>query len=217
MTEPLEQETNLQLTLRERLTAEIRASIIAGHMEPGELYSAPVLATRYEVSVTPVREALLDLVNEGLLTPIRNKGFRVVEPTDEDLDEIAQVRDLLEPAAVAAVARNVTPAQLAKLRALAADISRFAKQGVLAEYLRADRDFHLAVIAATGNSRLVEIVGKLRGQARLFGLAKIVEAGQLEASSSEHDDLLAAIESHDALRAEEIMRTHLGHVRTDWR
>jgi DNA-binding GntR family transcriptional regulator len=205
------------VTHRERLTAEIRASIIAGQMAPGEIYSAPVLASRYEVSVTPVREALLDLVKEGLLTPLRNKGFRVVEPSDEDLDEIAQVRDLLEPAAAAEVARTATTQQLAQLRALAAEIARYAKQGAIEAYLQADRDFHLAVIAATGNSRLIEIIGRLRGQARLFGLKKIAELGQLEASSQDHEDLLAAIENHDAPRAEEIMRAHLGHVRTDWR
>ncbi|OIQ82554.1 HTH-type transcriptional regulator McbR [mine drainage metagenome] len=206
-----------QETLRERLLAEVRASIIAGQMAPGELYSAPFIAALYEVSVTPVREALLDLVKEGLLTPVRNKGFRVVEPTDEDLDEIAKVRDLLEPAAVAEVARNATNEQLARLRELAAEIARYARQGSIEEYLQADRNFHLAVIEATGNSRLVEIIARLRGQARLFGLKKIAEAGQLEASSRDHDDLLAAIEARDPERAEEIMRAHLGHVRTDWR
>jgi len=206
-----------QETLRERLLAEVRASIIAGQMAPGELYSAPLIAARYEVSVTPVREALLDLVKEGLLTPVRNKGFRVVEPTEKDLDEIAKVRDLLEPAAVAQVARNATNEQLVRLRELAAEIARYARQGAIEEYLQADRNFHLAVIEATGNSRLVEIIARLRGQARLFGLKKIAEAGQLEASSRDHDDLLAAIEARDPERAEEIMRAHLGHVRTDWR
>lgn len=206
-----------QSTLRERVVAEVRASIIAGHMAPGEVYSAPLIAALYEVSVTPVREALLDLVKEGLLTPVRNKGFRVVEPSDKDLDEIAMVRDLLEPAAVAQVARSATSEQLVQLRALAAEIARYAKQGSIEEYLQADRNFHLAVIGATGNSRLVEIIARLRGQARLFGLQKIAEAGQLEASSGDHDDLLAAIERRDPVRAEEIMRAHLGHVRTDWR
>lgn len=206
-----------QVTLRERLVAEVRASIIAGHMSPGGLYSAPIIATRYEVSVTPVREALLDLVKEGLLTPVRNKGFRVVEPSEQDLDEIAKVRDLLEPAAVAEVARNATAEQLGLLRLLAAEISRYAKQGDIEEYLQADRNFHLALIAATGNSRLVEIIARLRGQARLFGLQKIAEAGQLEASSRDHDELIAAIENRDPRLAEEIMRAHLGHARADWR
>ena len=206
-----------QTTLRERLVAEVRASIIAGQMAPGEVYSAPLIAALYEVSVTPVREALLDLVKEGLLTPVRNKGFRVVEPSEEDLDEIAKVRDLLEPAAVAQVARSATSEQLVHLRALAAEIARYAKQGSIEEYLQADRNFHLAVIEATGNSRLMEIVARLRSQARLFGLRKIAESGQLEASSRDHDDLLAAIEQRDPQRAEEIMRAHLGHVRTDWR
>lgn len=206
-----------QATLRERFASEIRAAIIAGHMAPGEIYSAPVIAARYEVSVTPVREALLDLVKEGLLAPIRNKGFRVIEPSEKDLDEIAQVRDLLEPAAVAQVARTATVEQLTQLRELAAEIAKYAKEGSIEEYLQADRRFHLAVLEATGNSRLVEIVARLRGQARLFGLDRIAQSGQLETSSRDHNLLLAAIESRDPAKAEEIMRAHLGHVRTDWR
>lgn len=210
-------ESDSQATLRERLVAEVRASIISGQMSPGEVYSAPVIAAQYEVSVTPVREALLDLVKEGLLTPVRNKGFRVVEPSEADLDEIAEVRDLLEPAAVGQIARSATSEQLAKLRALAAEIARYARQGSIEEYLQADRNFHLAVVEATGNSRLVEIIARLRSQARLFGLQKIAEAGQLEASSRDHDEILEAIENRDPDRAEKLMRAHLGHARTDWR
>ncbi len=202
------------VTYRERVANEVRAAIIAGHMSPGVVYSAPVIAARHQISVTPVREALLDLVKEGLLEPVRNKGFRVVEPSDEDLEEISAVRDLLEPAAVAEVALNATPEQLAELRELAAEIAKHAKKGAIEAYVQADRNFHLAVIAATGNKRLLEIVAQLRSQARLFGLEKIAKAGQLETSSHDHNELLEALESHDAVRAERIMRIHLGLVRT---
>lgn len=202
------------VTYRERVANEVRAAIIAGHMRPGVVYSAPVIAARHQISVTPVREALLDLVKEGLLEPVRNKGFRVVEPSDDDLDEIAAVRDLLEPATVAEVARTATPEQLAELRAFAGEIAKHAKSGAIEAYVQADRDFHLAVIAATGNKRLLEIVAQLRSQARLFGLEKIAKDGQLESSSHDHDELLEAIEGHDGVRAEAIMRAHLGQLRT---
>jgi len=204
-------------TLKEQVAAGVRASIIAGHMAPGEVHSAPALAERYAVSVTPVREALLDLVKEGLLKPVKNKGFRVVEPSVQDLDEIASMRDLLEPPAVAMVANSATPEQLSHLRELAVIISQHAAAGKIEEYLEADRQFHLAVLEATGNKRLVETVAQLRSQARLFGLRRIAEKGELAQSSEEHNLLLHAIENKDAPLAEKIMRDHLGHVRHEWR
>ncbi|HSA52260.1 MAG TPA: GntR family transcriptional regulator, partial [Yinghuangia sp.] len=66
-----------RLSLREQVARAIRAALVAGEMRPGVVYSAPGLATRFGVSATPVREALLDLAKDGLVEPVRNKGFRV--------------------------------------------------------------------------------------------------------------------------------------------
>lgn len=203
-------------TLRERVVAGIRGDIVSGHLEPGAVYSAPYLADIYHVSVTPVREALLDLVKEGLLEPVRNKGFRVLEPSDQDHDEIAQLRDLLEPPTAGLVARIATETQIAHLRNLASDIERYAIANDVAKYVEADRNFHLAVIEITGNKRLLEAVSTLRSQARLFGLQRIADKGGLQSSSEEHNQLMNAIERHDSTRAEEIMREHLGHIRKEW-
>jgi len=203
-------------TLRERVVAGIRGDIVSGQLEPGAVYSAPYLADIYHVSVTPVREALLDLVKEGLLEPVRNKGFRVLEPSDQDHDEIAQLRDLLEPPTAGLVARIATETQIAHLRNLASDIERYAIANDVAKYVEADRNFHLAVIEITGNKRLLEAVSTLRSQARLFGLQRIADKGGLQSSSEEHNQLMNAIERHDSKRAEEIMREHLGHIRKEW-
>ena len=203
-------------TLRERVVAGIRGDIVSGQLEPGAVYSAPYLADIYNVSVTPVREALLDLVKEGLLEPVRNKGFRVLEPSDQDHDEIAQLRDLLEPPTAGLVARIATETQIAHLRNLASDIERYAIANDVAKYVEADRNFHLAVIEITGNKRLLEAVSTLRSQARLFGLQRIADKGGLQSSSEEHNQLMNAIERHDSTRAEEIMREHLGHIRKEW-
>ena len=76
-----------QRSLREQVTSALRAAVISGEMRPGVVYSAPSLAARFRVSATPVREALLDLVKEGLVVSVRNKGFRVTEVTDRQLDD----------------------------------------------------------------------------------------------------------------------------------
>ncbi len=83
-------------SLREQVTRALDAAIVAGELLPGVIYSAPGLAERFGVSATPVREAMLDLVKEGIVELLRNRGFRVIEMSDEDLDNIAQIRLLIE-------------------------------------------------------------------------------------------------------------------------
>src|SRR6185369_10747857 len=83
-------------SLREQARKVIRGLIITGQMQPDQLYSVPRLATELGVSATPVREALLDLAREGLLEPVRNRGFRVVALTSTELKDIYAIRTMLE-------------------------------------------------------------------------------------------------------------------------
>ncbi|MFZ4511913.1 MAG: GntR family transcriptional regulator, partial [Candidatus Nanopelagicales bacterium] len=83
-------------SLRERVAESLRAALVSGRMVPGTTYSIPALAEQFGVSATPVREAMLDLVNEGIMSAVPNKGFRVVELSDAELDQITELRRLLE-------------------------------------------------------------------------------------------------------------------------
>ena len=94
-------------SLREQVTRALEAAIVAGELEPGVIYSAPGLAERFGVSATPVREAMLDLVKEGFVEPLRNRGFRVIEISDEDLDNIAQIRLLIEVPTISQIAGSM--------------------------------------------------------------------------------------------------------------
>ena len=83
-------------SLREQVSRALEAALVAGELQPGVLYSAPGLAEQFGVSATPVREAMLDLVKDGFVEVVRNKGFRVLEISESDLDQISQIRLLLE-------------------------------------------------------------------------------------------------------------------------
>ncbi len=205
-----------RVSLREQIARALRASIIAGQMEAGVTYSVPALAERFGVSATPVREAMLDLAKEHLVEPVRNKGFRIVEVSDQDLDEITQLRLLIEPPTVAKAAHDISAERLTELRAVAEQICRYAAEGDLINYLETDRVFHLDLLAIAGNRRLLETVGHLRAQTRLYGLSRLAEEGSLVESAAEHLDLLDAIQARDARRAKQVMRHHIGHVRGSW-
>jgi DNA-binding GntR family transcriptional regulator len=203
-------------SLREQVANVLRAAVVAGEMRPGVVYSVPALAERFGVSATPVREAMLDLAKEGLVDPVRNKGFRVTAISDEDLDHITHLRALIEVPTVAQLAATITDDEIGELRPLAQAIVDGAAEGDLVRYLEADRRFHLRLLSLANNPRLVEIVRVLRAQTRLYGLDLLVEQDVLTASAAEHHELLDALAAHDAERVEAVMRRHIQHVRGIW-
>lgn len=204
------------VSLRETVTLALRAAVISGEMKPGEVYSAPALGKRFGVSPTPVREAMLDLAKEGLVTSLPNKGFRVTEVSDEDLDEITALRLLIEPPTVSRVTPLIDDAGLARLREMANTIVDFAVAGDLIQYTEADRAFHIAILEYSGNKRLIALISELRSHTRLLGLAPLAAAGKLRDAALEHVELVDLIAAGKAAEAQELMTKHIGHVRTDW-
>jgi DNA-binding GntR family transcriptional regulator len=202
--------------LRDSVANALRAAVISGELEPGEVYSAPMLGARFGVSATPVREAMLDLVREGLVISLRNKGFRVTEMSDDDLDNLASLRQLIEPPTIRDVVPVIPAEEIPRLRALAEEIVVAAEAGDLIAYIEADRVFHVTLLAYSGNQKLVDVVSDLRSQTRLLGLTPLVESGRLVQSAAEHHELMDLVEARDGAGAEQLMRRHIGHVRGLW-
>ncbi|MGI5193698.1 GntR family transcriptional regulator [Streptomyces sp. CA-288835] len=201
---------------RERVADALRAALIAGELRPGEVYSAPTLAARFGVSATPVREAMLDLVREGLVDTVPNKGFRVTAVSEKQLDEYTHIRSLIEIPTTAGLATTGDPIALEALRPTAQEIVTAAAVGDLIAYVEADIRFHLGLLALAGNDHLVEVVRDLRKRSRLYGLHALVEAGRLEDSAQEHLEILDALIARDEEAVRAVMTRHLGHVRGLW-
>ena len=203
-------------SLREQVTRALEAAVVAGELQPGVIYSAPTLAERVNVSATPVREAMLDLVGEGMMEAVRNRGFRVMAVSEADLDQISQIRLLIEVPIMAQVAKLLTPEMIAALNETGQAIEAAAERGDLIDYLDTDRHFHNALISQLGNARLTELVDRLRRQTRLFGLGKLVETGRLVASAEEHNQLVETIRARDTAATRRLITSHIKHVRGLW-
>jgi DNA-binding GntR family transcriptional regulator len=202
--------------LRQQIRRAVEAAIVVGELEPGELYSAPALGERFGVSATPVREAMLELANDGFVVTERNRGFRVIEVSESDLDEISKIRLLLEVPTTIEVAKTITSEQLDELSEIADEISIAADDGELIPYLDLDRRLHGELISLLGNMRLVYLVDRLRRQTRLFGLGELVESGSLHESAQEHHGLIKAMRAHDLEETEAIITSHIKHTRGLW-
>jgi DNA-binding GntR family transcriptional regulator len=214
---PLLPAFGVRRSLREEITATLRAAVISGELRPGVVYSAPSLATQFGVSATPVREAMLDLAKEGLIDTMRNKGFRVTELSEKDLDDLSELRALIEVPTVRRIAEAGVDAEvIERLRPLALAIGDAAATGDLITHVAADMQFHLELLALAGNPHLVETVRSLRSRSRIYGLRSLAERNALVPSAREHVELLDLIAAGDADATERLMDRHIRHVRGIW-
>lgn len=147
-----------QVSLREQELVIVRQALVSGEIGPNEIYSASALASRLGVSNSPVREAMLTLVNQGILEPVRNRGYRIVPISEHDLDELGEMRRMLEVPGVAALVACASDEGIEELRPVAVEIEEAASRGDIPVFLEADRRFHLGLLELGGNTRLVETV-----------------------------------------------------------
>lgn len=206
-------------SLREQVAEALRALLVTGKMRPGVIYSAPSLASGFGVSATPVREAMLDLVGEGLVEVVRNKGFRITELDEAELDAMAELRMLIEPPVMGLVAdacEGEVAAAVEALRPLAREISEAAGRGDLVSYIEADTEFHTRFLALHGNRHVVDQVRHLRSRSRLYGLQDMLGTGLILTLSAEHEEMVDTALSRDGERMRTLVGQHIGHVRAAW-
>ncbi|GAA5149606.1 GntR family transcriptional regulator [Microbacterium pseudoresistens] len=203
-------------SIRDEVERLLAAAIISGELEPAQLVTAPNLATRFEVSATPVREAMINLEKRGLVESVRYKGFRIRGMDDSELREIVEVRQWLEGPAMALVARGADRERIGSFRERADDIVAAALESDLTRFLDADHEFHLGLLRLAGNARLLQVVTELRGKTRLVGLAGMSGTDELRTSADEHHTLLDLLLSGDGEGADLFMRRHIAHVLGWW-
>jgi DNA-binding GntR family transcriptional regulator len=194
-------------TLAERVAESLRAAIRGGRLAGGELYSVALLADEFDVSRTPVREALLVLERQGMVRFERNRGVRILEATLQDLADIFSLRLMLEVPAARNAARCLEEAGLAALRTELDAMHRAAEMTDEAEFVVHDRNFHDHILSASKNRRLTAVISSLRDHVRERGPATADPI--LTEILFEHEAILAALEAGDGDRAAEGMRSHL--------
>ena len=207
-----------QSTLKQSTQNLIRQLLFSGIMVPGEIYSANSLASHLGISNSPAREAMMALAAIGLLEPVRNRGFRVVELSEHDRYEVYEMRVLIEvEAARQAAARDIGHRQIEKIVQLAhrsIEALPPTREDPALPYLNADHDFHMAVVDSIGNSRWSKTISNLRDESRVNGAYRYLEDNQgLQHSAREHIDIAKAVQERDPEKAAALMLKHLEYAR----
>jgi DNA-binding GntR family transcriptional regulator len=186
----------------------IKNDILDQRLLPRQPLVEAELATEYQVSKTPVREALLTLAREGLVELNSFRGGRVRNFTADDAREIYEVRELLEPFALGRAVPHLGE-DLGTLRSLLDEAKTAAESGERRRLSELNRRFHDMLVARCGNGRVVEILDQLQDQVRIISLRFWnVRATYLQ-EAEQHAAILAAIEAGDARGAAELLRLHI--------
>lgn len=192
------------------LVEELRKLILSGTLLAGQALRQDSLAARFGVSRTPLREAVARLEVEGLVVTEPNRGAVVFRPSTRELEEIYDVRLMLEPraAALAAVKREGDWfGELDELENL-----NDAMAGVAAfEYARMNSEFHTRLYALSGHPRLCSIIRNLRLQADPY-VSMLIGGGGGPLALDDHREIIRLVRAGEGPLVEELTRQHLQHT-----
>ncbi|AXT20461.1 GntR family transcriptional regulator [Flavobacteriaceae bacterium AU392] len=169
--------------------------ILTGSIKPGERISLPTIAKELELSVTPIREALTQLSETGIITYIANRGFFVIELSIKEAKEIYDLMAVLEGNAVKKSLYN--DQQIKELRMIN---SAFVKAKSAIEMLDYDRQFHQKLIETYTNESAIKIIENLRVRISLYDYAFWNE-GQKMTSITMHEKIISLLASNDITSA----------------
>jgi DNA-binding GntR family transcriptional regulator len=206
--------------LKDTVYLQLRDDIVNGVLPPGAVLREAELATRFGVSKTPLRDALVRLQKDGFVEIPPYRSAVVVGYSRTDLREIYELRELLEGACARQAAFHIGVDALAEL----ARIARASAECVSGEEVLAGREeelaglldqFDLVMYAQARNGRIDEMVGNIRGHIQRIGRLTTGIPGRLAKSVPEHQAIYEAIVQRDGAAAETLMRRHILSVMAD--
>ncbi|HIY86883.1 MAG TPA: GntR family transcriptional regulator [Candidatus Yaniella excrementavium] len=204
----------MQQELKEKsrsLLSQLREHVLNGSYNPKEVIPEQALADSFGVSRTPVREALKQLENEGLVEIRPRVGTFVRYPTRREIVELFQVKESLEGLAASLVAQRTPSPELQQLKHNLTASSAAVASNDAESYARLVHDFHWTLVLGSQNQKLIEHYDRLMNQLTYHRLVleTIAVPGRLRQSITEHEAVVAAIESRDPMGAELAMRNHV--------
>ena len=209
MTSDFHVNMNEYLPLRDVVFNTLRQAILRGELKPGERLMEIALANRLGVSRTPVREAIRMLELEGLVIMIPRKGAQVAQITEQDLNDVLEVRLGLEELAVRFACERITDEEIKELGLAVKEFEKKMREDDLSTQAEADVKFHEIIYGATHNRRLVQIINNIREQMYRYRIEYLKDVESRKTLVKEHYEICDALKHRDAEGAVEKMCIHI--------
>jgi DNA-binding GntR family transcriptional regulator len=191
----------------------LRKYILNGTLAPSSRLVELQLAGQFEVSRTPVREALKRLAAEGLVALDPSRGMIVREVDRSEAEEIYMIREVLEGLAARLAAQRITPEMIAKLRVLAELMQEAADEHRWEAVVQMNISFHKTLYGAAGSEQLASIARSLDETVRRFSTMAFTVPERVTEVTREHVNIIRALEDGDPDRAEAAARQHVLRAR----
>jgi DNA-binding GntR family transcriptional regulator len=200
-------------TLNQRVYSQLREMILSGTLEGGTQIEERQLAEEMGVSRTPLREAIGQLSNEGIIEYRPYRGNYVRTFTAKQVNDLYQVRMALESLAMRLAIPKLSQEHIHKIRLILDDVQRALHNEDMDGYNEADRRFHKAILDISGNETLKEALGRLSAQIQMVRVIANQDHDVVESTARERPQILAALEARDADEAARLMEQHIDGVR----
>ena len=195
----------------QRIAESITTAIVERRLMPGTKLAEQKIADVFKVSRTLVRQALMQLSRDKLITLEPARGARVAEPSVEEARQVFEARNMLEAAMIKRAATELTREQITELRAHLKAEADAVKRTDVSGRTRLLADFHVVVAQMLGNEVLADMIGDLVSRSSLIALM-YQSAHSAEHSYEEHVAIVDALEARDVRGAVKLMESHLHNV-----
>lgn len=196
------------------IAKKIADDIVLGRFSPGARLDEVMLASLFQVSRTPVREALKQLAIQGLVVCRPNRGAVVAEMTPEQLDRMFEAIGELEAACARHASVRMSATDRERLGHVHAQSRQAMRAGDFELYDRLNQELHTIIIQGSGNPVLIDMTFSLRHRVSPYRRSQFRNVERMSASFEEHAVIVEALLAHDAVTVYRQMRTHLHSART---
>jgi DNA-binding GntR family transcriptional regulator len=191
------------------VTDLVLQDILAGILLPGTWLKQIDLERRYKCTRPEVRRALDRLAQKRLVEHVPNRGYHVYEPDGRRAREVSEIRIILETAIAGTIVQNASPADIATLRALAAQFDFMVLNGTMLELYEANLAFHRQLLVLGGNQELVDLITEIRQRTSSAPVSQWRTRARVEQSSREHHLMVDAVEVRNTEQLKELVRQHI--------
>ena len=198
-------------TLHADLVEQVREMVVDGDLEPGAKVSERILCERFNVSRTPLREAIKTLASEGWLEILPHKGARVTRLREKDVDQIFPIMGALEALSGELACANLSEEQFAEIQALHYQMVLHYTRRELKPYFRVNQKIHQKILTAAANPILLQMYKGLSGRVRRARYVANMSEVRWSQAVAEHEQMLVALATRDGPALADVLRRHISN------
>jgi len=205
-----------KIVTRDKVYSILSKAIFRGDLKPGQRLVESKLAKLMKVSRTPVREAIIELIQKGLAVPSPPKGVKVAPlPTTKELNKFYDISSVLRGLAARKAACNITPQEIKHLQEIITESEQSLREGCLEEIFKLNKKFHQTIEKSCNNKEVIFLLDNVYERSRERFSEILSRKKRQKESIEEHRAILEALIKKDEKLAEQLMKKHIENGKED--